>query len=141
MKGFFLRLHEPRRAWSDRVHPERRASFRNATHHNIIRLGWWRGADFQETLGWIVNLSGHGALLCVDRLPPPGLNVALRVELPTPSAWFQAQVARVVGDRQIGIHFSNGCPYELYRAVVEGIKLAGRNPPPNPEHFGSRTWR
>ena len=119
----------------DRCCPERRASFRLPTARNRVRLAWWEGDQVCDTFGWIANLGPHGALLTVDRLPPPGPTVSLRLEWPLPSPWCEVQVMRVRGLRELGIVFRDGCPAEFLGLISEGAPASKK-----PRGLGGRVW-
>ena len=128
-----FRARHPRGGF-DRCSPERRAWFRVPTARNRIRLAWWEGDQVRDTFGWMVNLSAHGALLTVDRLPPPCPIVSLRLEWPIPSPWCQVDVIRVQGLQQLGIVFRDGCPAEFLELFSEA------HPAPRPKGQGGRRW-
>jgi hypothetical protein len=121
--------------------PDRRVAFRYPTACNTMRLAWWIGEEPHETVGWITNLSTTGALFRLEVPPPIDAAASFRMEWPTPSAWFPGRVVRLGEGEMVGFHFDDGCPYDLYRSVAEGVQLTAREVKPSELDMESHRWR
>jgi hypothetical protein len=121
--------------------PDRRVSFRYPTARNTMRLAWWVGEELHETVGWIINLSTTGALLRLESPPPLDSIASFRMEWPTPSIWYQGRVMRLDDGERVGFHFDGGCPYDLFRSVVDGLQLTAREIKPSELDMESHRWR
>ena len=72
----------------------------------------------------LVNISRDGALLVADNSPAEETSIWLRIESPVRTDWVDATIVRVEPNRQIGLHFTPGCPDDLLVAGTVGIDLA-----------------
>jgi PilZ domain len=74
--------------------------------------------------GTLVNISRGGALVVADKQMLRAVPLSLRIESPVRTDWVDANVVRFDPNREIGLHFPQGCPYDLLLAGTVGIDLA-----------------
>ena len=104
---------------------DRRAAVREPAVANRVEVEWWAGDSIRRTKGRMLNISQGGALIVTDVAPPLGQSVWLHVEAPARTDEIGARVVRVNGEHEIGLSFSNPCPYDLYLAATLGINPCG----------------
>ncbi len=74
--------------------------------------------------GTLVNISRGGALVIADKPMLREAPLSLRIESPVRTDWADAKVVRFDPNREIGLHFPQGCPYDLLLAGTAGIDIA-----------------
>ena len=72
----------------------------------------------------LVNISRNGALLLAEKPMLRAAPLSIRIESPVRTDWVNANVARFNPNREIGLHFPQGCPDDLLLAGTVGIDLA-----------------
>jgi hypothetical protein len=106
-------------------HPdERRASYRCDVVKNRAS-NQFAAPDGPRRIGaTLVNISRGGALLIADEAMIRAAPLWLRIESPVKTDWVDAKVVRFHPNREIGLHFPQGCPYDLLLAGTVGIDIA-----------------
>jgi hypothetical protein len=72
----------------------------------------------------LVNISRTGALLLAEKPMLRAAPLSIRIESPVRTDWVDANVVRINPNREIGLHFPQGCPDDLLLAGTVGIDLA-----------------
>ncbi len=104
---------------------ERRKSPRSSAVANRAVLEWTEGSESRESPARLVDISGGGARLVAEGLPPLGQSVWFRLEQPAASGWVGARVVRHDDSHGAGLEFANTCPFDVYHAATLGISLDG----------------
>jgi hypothetical protein len=73
-------------------------------------------------------------------LPPRGLALWIRLDLPRPTEWYEAVVARVEPPDECALMFPGSCPYDLYKAT-RGIRSVEREDRKWAPEFDERDWK
>jgi PilZ domain len=103
---------------------ERRASYRCDVVKNRASIEI-AAPDGRRRIGaTLVNISLGGALLVADKPMLREAPLSLRIESPVRTDWADAKVVRFDPNREIGLHFPEGCPYDLLLAGTVGIDIA-----------------
>lgn len=115
--------------------PERSADTRNSSRYPALRsavyLGWWEEPEFQTCAAALINVSHGGALVHVAARPPEreGQGMWLCLAGRPPSEWTEVAVVScetpVAGLFQVRLQFVDSCPYDVFKAAVHGMGLAG----------------
>jgi hypothetical protein len=103
---------------------ERRAWPRCDAVKNRSRLQFATPQGGQRIEARLVNISRDGALVVAEIPPPHVTPIWLRIESPVKTDWVDATIVRLDQKRQIGLHFTRGCPDDLLLAGTVGIDLA-----------------
>jgi hypothetical protein len=72
----------------------------------------------------LINISRNGALVVADTPMLRPVPLSIRIDIPVRTDWVDAQVVRFDANREIGLHFLQGCPDDLLLAGTVGIDLA-----------------
>lgn len=104
---------------------ERRATPREPVVENRVCVEWWAGNGIRRTEGRMLNISSGGALIVTDDPPPLGQPVWFHVEAPARTDDVGAQVVRHSTANEVGLAFSQPCPYDLYLTAVIGVNPCG----------------
>ena len=119
---------------------DRRNSPRYACVPNYAMLAWQEGPEDVSEIVHVADVGVNGVLVTAARLPPSGIPVWIRLELPRVTEWYEAVVTRIVPPDGCALMFPGPCPYELYKAT-RGIREVEREHRRfNPEVDG-RNWR
>ena len=102
---------------------ERRRSTRLQALPNLADLEWRDRSQTRSSQGNILNISAHGALVSSDSFPGLGENVLIRLKRPVRSDWIGSIVVRHDQQKEVGIDFILGCPYDLLLAATVGIDI------------------
>jgi hypothetical protein len=106
-------------------HPdERRASPRCTVVKNQLSIDFAAPEGPRRIGATLVNISRGGALVVADNPMSRAALVSLRIESPVRTDWVGADVVRFDPNRDIGLHFPQGCPDDLLLASTVGIDLA-----------------
>ena len=109
---------------------ERRRSTRLQALPNLADLEWRDRSQTRSSQGNILNISAHGALISAhgalvssDSFPQLGENVLIRLKRHVRSDWIGSIVVRHDQQKEVGIDFILGCPYDLVLAATVGIDI------------------
>ena len=72
----------------------------------------------------LISISRTGALLLAEKPMLRAAPLSIRIESPVRTDWVDANVVRINPNREIGLHFPQGCPDDLLLAGTVGIDLA-----------------
>lgn len=110
----------------------------------IARLSWREGEEYCYTPAKIMNLSTTGALLQVQEEIPLGVPIWLRLDEPEPTNWLEGLVLRTEKlrgtERHLRVTFRESCPYEFFKATINGFQQQGSLMTPDKELKNSRWW-
>jgi PilZ domain len=107
------------------THPdERRASPRCDVVKNRLSIEFPASEGRRRFGATLVNISRSGALVVAANHPAAPTPVSLRIESPVRTDWVDAKVVRFEPNREIGLHFPQGCPDDFLLAGTVGIDLA-----------------
>lgn len=120
---------------------ERRRAPRHQAVENRALLTWRAGDERPVVPARVKDISLLGALLAAEGRPPCGQDVWIRLLEPTQTDWIEARVARVTESGEIGLAFSDRCPFALYRAVLHGGTPERRRHETACSEFGGGDWR
>lgn len=113
---------------SSKPRPERRRACRHRSDWLPALLGWWDTEEaFQSAPALILDVSQGGVRLHVEARPPIG--PAFLWPTGHSDHWIDLQVLALEplprGRSQARARFAHACPYDLFRAAVHGLSLAG----------------
>ena len=115
--------HVDTTAWG-LVAGDRRVAQRYPARFGGATITWFREGEREEVRGSLADISLGGALLIMDRLPPAGAPVWMRLDAVSSQDWVEVSAldARrdVGGGHQVRVAFPAGCPYMVFRTVVWG---------------------
>jgi len=119
------------------MHPQdRRTSPRYAPALDQAHVGWWGGKHFRTTPAKLQDISSGRAALIVDGQTTAPAAVWVCVIGQGPTEWVQATIVGTAagedGTQQARLTFTEGCPYELFKAAVWGDQAAQ---PPAPAAY------
>lgn len=103
---------------------ERRASTRCdvVTNRSSIQF---EAPEGRRRLGaTLINISRNGALVLAEKPMLRAVPLSIRIDSPVRTDWVDAKVVRFNPNREIGVHFPQGCPDDLLLAATVGIDLA-----------------
>jgi hypothetical protein len=72
----------------------------------------------------LINISRNGALVLAEKPMLRAAPLSIRIDSPVRTDWVDAKVVRFNSNREIGLHFPQGCPDDLLLAATVGIDLA-----------------
>jgi hypothetical protein len=104
---------------------ERRQCARLETLQNKIVLEWQEPTGACRSEGRIVNISDGGALFVSDSLVQPNGPVFLQLKSPVKTDRIGAQVIRRGRNYELGMAFTDTCPWDFKLAVTMGIDFKG----------------
>jgi hypothetical protein len=103
---------------------ERRASPRCDVVKNRSSLQF-EAPEGQRRIGaTLSNISRNGALVLAEKAILRAAPLSIRIDRPVRTDWVDAKVVRFGPNREIGLHFLQGCPDDLLLAGTVGIDLA-----------------
>jgi hypothetical protein len=115
---------------------DRRVAHRYRAKEGRCWIGWKGVGGFQQSAGWIIDISVSGSLVATDAPTPADRPVWLRLDDPAVPEWAEAKVVDLQ-KAQSGIYaarlvFRGACPYALMKAAA----FASSPPParPTPHH-------
>ena len=103
---------------------DRRASPRCDAVKNRLSIEFEAPEGRRRIGGTLANISRSGALVVADKHMLRAAPLSLRIESPVRTDWANAKVVRIDPNREIGLHFPQGCPYDLLLAGTVGIDIA-----------------
>jgi hypothetical protein len=103
---------------------ERRTSPRCGVVKNRLSIEFTAPEGRRRIGATLVNISRGGALVVSDKPMVREAPLSLRIESPVRTDWVDATVIRFDPNREIGLHFTQGCPDDLLLAGTVGIDLA-----------------
>jgi hypothetical protein len=106
------------------AHDERRAAPRCSVVKNRASIEFAAPEGRRRIGGTLANISRGGALVVADKQMLRAVPLSLRIESPVRTDWVDAEVIRFDPNREIGLHFPQGCPYDLLVAGTVGIDIA-----------------
>jgi hypothetical protein len=96
----------------------------------------------------LTNISLGGCAAQVESFPPAGDRVWLRLAGLPSSPWIQASVVETIKRGRFGwtrrlvrLRFIESCPYDLFKAAIEGFVRDVRLPEFQADGFTVRDWR
>jgi hypothetical protein len=105
-------------------HDERRTSPRCGVVKNRLSIEFTAPEGRRRIGATLVNISRGGALVVADKPMLREAPLSLRIDSPVRTDWVDAKVVRFDPNREIGLHFTQGCPDDLLLAGTVGIDLA-----------------
>jgi PilZ domain len=103
---------------------ERRQSSRYPLEVDNVHVGWWDGPEFRSEPAKTEDLSAGGVRLRLSGLVVPSEKVWVRFAVAPASEWLPGRVVDTVreGDSHgcIRVELSNGCPYDVLKALTWG---------------------
>jgi hypothetical protein len=127
---------------------DRRATTRYAARGTEALVVWSDGDQQQTTSARLIDVSLGGCFANVTVLPPEEGRVWLQlVGLPS-SAPIEARVVAAIQRgrfvwtrRLLRLEFVEGCPYDVFKAAIEGFSREVRLPDFEAKGFTTRDWR
>jgi hypothetical protein len=130
-----------------RVASDRRTAMRYATKGTLAVIGWSVGAEYQTIAATLIDISLGGFMASVETFPPLGEAVWLRLDGENPSPWIKASVVGTDKTglfrwtrRRVRLRFLEDCPYEFFKAAIEGFTREYECPDGTIEGFDGRHW-
>jgi hypothetical protein len=108
---------------------DRRAAPRYPTRGTAAVIGWAEGEEYRTIAATLIDISLGGFFATVESFPPRGEAVWLRIGGDNnPSPWVKASVieANTTGclfwtRKRVRLRFLESCPYEFFKAAIEGF--------------------
>jgi hypothetical protein len=126
---------------------ERRSTLRYTTAGTPILIAWGEGDGHQAAAGSLINISLGGCAAQVTTFPPKEGALWIRLTGSASSPWTQASVVEMIKRgsfawtrRVLRIRFIDGCPYELFKAAIEGFAQEVKLPDFKAEGYSVRDW-
>ena len=91
-------------------HDERRTSPRCGVVKNRLSIEFTAPEGRRRIGATLVNISRGGALVVADKPMLREAPLSLRIDSPVRTDWVDAKVVRFDPNREIGLHFTQGCP-------------------------------
>jgi hypothetical protein len=127
---------------------DRRSAPRYATRGTAAVIGWAVGEEYRTIPATLIDISLGGFSAWVETFPPRGDAVWLRLDGENPSPWVKAGVieANTTGclfwtRKRVRLRFLETCPYEFFKAAIEGFTHETHHDSDPIEGFNSRQWR
>jgi hypothetical protein len=127
---------------------DRRGSQRYATRGTPAVIGWSVGEEYRTIPATLIDISLGGFAAAVETFPPSGEAVWLRLDCENPSPWLKATVVATSKSgyfrwarRRVRLRFLENCPYEFFKAAIEGFTREYQYPDGAIEGFSGRQWR
>ena len=103
---------------------ERRASTRCDVVKNRSSIQFEVPEGRRRVGATLINISRNGALVLAEKPMLRAAPLSIRIDSPVRTDWVDAKVVRFNSNREIGLHFPQGCPDDLLLAGTVGIDLA-----------------
>ena len=103
---------------------ERRASTRCDVVKNRSSIQFEMPEGRRRIGATLINISRNGALVLAEKPMLRAAPLSIRIDSPVRTDWVDAKVVRFNANREIGLHFPQGCPDDLLLAATVGIDLA-----------------
>jgi PilZ domain len=103
---------------------ERRASTRCDVVKNRSSIQFEVPEGRRRIGATLINISRNGALVLAEKPMVRAAPLSIRIDSPVRTDWVDARVVRFNSNREIGLHFPQGCPDDLLLAATVGIDLA-----------------
>jgi hypothetical protein len=103
---------------------ERRASTRCDVVKNRSSIQFEVPEGRRRVGATLINISRNGALVLAEKPMLRAAPLSIRIDSPVRTDWVDAKVVRFNPNREIGLHFPQGCPDDLLLAATVGIDLA-----------------
>jgi hypothetical protein len=103
---------------------ERRASTRCDVVKNRSSIQFEVPEGRRRVGATLINISRNGALVLAEKPMLRAAPLSIRIDSPVRTDWVDAKVVRFDSNREIGLHFPQGCPDDLLLAATVGIDLA-----------------
>ena len=107
-----------------RLPEDRRVSARCGVVKNRVSVQFEAPEGPRRIRATLINISRTGALVLAEKPLLHAAPLSVRIESPVRTDWVDAQVVRFNPNREIGLHFPQGCPDDLLLAATVGIDLA-----------------
>jgi len=111
-------------------------------------IGWAEGEEHRTTPATLIDISLGGFAATVETFPPPGKTVWLRLDGDSPSSWVKAAVIETIttgffrwARRRVRLRFLEGCPYDFFKAAIEGFSHQIAYPDDPDDVFHDKKWR
>ena len=126
---------------------DRRHAQRYATSGTSGIIGWSEGDEQRTTPATLIDISLGGCAAHVTIFPPTESPVWVRlVSLPS-SPWIEASVVATVKrgsfawtKRLVRLRFVEGCPYDVFKAAIDGFSREVQLPDFEAKGFSIRDW-
>jgi hypothetical protein len=127
---------------------DRRTAPRYATKGTAAVIGWAVGEEYRTIPATLIDISLGGFSAWVEAFPPRGEAVWLRLDGEKPSPWVKASVveANTTGclfwtRKRVRLRFLENCPYDFFKAAIDGFTTEIHYEHNMIEGFHSRYWR
>jgi hypothetical protein len=127
---------------------DRRTAPRYPTRGAPAVITWAEDNEYQTIEAVLIDISMGGFSAWVENFPPRGQPVWLRLDGETPSAWLKASVIATNktgflfwNRRRVRFRFLEACPYDFFKAAVEGFAEEVYRRNEKLEGFYRRHWR
>ena len=104
---------------------ERRVMCRYVAAKAPVEIGWWIGEEFKTVEVALRDISLSGASAETRTPPPDSAPIWLRLNNPAQPDWVEAKVIAITtrfwGPALVRMKFRESCPYEFFKAAIQGI--------------------
>jgi hypothetical protein len=127
---------------------DRRGAPRYATQGTAAVIGWAVGEEHRTIPATLIDISLGGSSAWVESFPPRGEAVWFRLDGENPSPWIKASVIEAITKgylfwtrKRVRLRFLEACPYDVFKAAIEGFTREIQQDFHPIEGFHSRLWR
>jgi hypothetical protein len=127
---------------------ERRSTTRYEASGTPVVIGWGEGEGRQITAGTLINISLGGCAVQVTTFPPNEGDVWIRLTAAESTPWIRASVVETIKRGRFGwtrrfvrLRFVESCPYDLFKAAIEGFTREVQLPDFEAKGYSIRDWR
>jgi len=111
-------------------------------------IGWSEGEEYRTVTATLIDISLGGFSAWVEAFPPRGGPVWLRLDGEDSSSWVRAGVISTIKSgcffwtrRRVRFRFLEACPYDFFKAAIEGFTRENRYSDPMFDGVNNRYWR
>jgi hypothetical protein len=127
---------------------ERRTTMRYAASGTPLLIAWSEGDGHRTAAGTLINISLGGCAAEVPAFPPTDEALWVRLKDSASSPWIQASVVETIKRgrfawtrRIVRLRFVDACPYDLFKAAIEGFTREVQLPDFEADGYSVRDWR
>jgi hypothetical protein len=127
---------------------ERRNASRYETKGTAAFIGWSEQGEYRTVAATLIDISMGGFSAWIKTVPPPAEDVWLRLDGEDPPRWIKAHVVAMYktgclswARRRVRLRFLEPCPYDFFKAAIEGFTREVTQTDNIIEKFHSRFWR
>jgi hypothetical protein len=125
-----------------------RSTTRYAASGTPVLIAWGEGDGHQTAAGTLINIGLGGSAVQVTTFPPNEGPVWIRLTHSQSLPWIEASVVETIKRgrfawtrRFVRLRFIEPCPYDFFKAAIEGFSREVQLPDFEADGFSTRDWR